>query len=66
MKPTTPPTLAVSLLAGSAAIPSPETWWYIWSWLFPAWLWLSREDGLSVRLQRELTEAKKAVTLAER
>ena len=30
------------------------------------WLWLSREDGLSVRLQRELTEAKKAVTLAER
>ena len=28
------------------------------------WLWLSREDGLSVRLQRELTEAKNTVMLS--
>ena len=29
------------------------------------WLFLGREDGLATKLQRELTEAGKAVTLAE-
>lgn len=29
------------------------------------WIYLGREDGLSTKLQRELTEAGKAVTLAE-